>query len=518
MKPIFLKMQAFGPFASAQSITFSDLGDSPLFLINGPTGSGKTTVLDAICYALYGSTTGNERDAKDMRCQQSEADLLTEITFEFRLAGNSYRIIRSPDQERPKKTGSGFTTHKTRADLYKLGPDGEAQSGELLVEKKVSEATEYIREITGLNAEQFRQVMVLPQGQFRKLLLADSKDKQKIFQSLFQTSVYSRIEDQLKEDSKEVRDAVGQAQSVIRNILETGGVDSEEDLALKMELTSLELGSLSSAKEKAQITWLAADRVLRDATGLKADFENFDKVKQREAELQDHSTQIQLDRTQAQQAHTAQKLMPVFIRVAEAELALDKTNEEIAAAESVLVAVQETRTVAEAGFASEKNRQAERSAAVAKVHQLNSYAGKAEQLIEAKAEQDAALAHEAGQKVSRGECVQVLETHMRGEGELQHKVESLQKAISSAEGIDQKVHKLAAAVKSRKQLSTLESTLGDAEQGLGRARQQLAAAESAKVSAEKTVKRLRQTWHQEQAALLAEDLKEGSPCPVCGSA
>ena len=96
MKPIFLKMQAFGPFAAAQSITFSDLGDSPLFLINGPTGSGKTTVLDAICYALYGSTTGNERDAKDMRCQQSDADLLTEITFEFRLAGSSYRVIRSP--------------------------------------------------------------------------------------------------------------------------------------------------------------------------------------------------------------------------------------------------------------------------------------------------------------------------------------------------------------------------------------------------------------------------------------
>ncbi len=100
MKPISLTMQAFGPFAGTENITFSDLGESPLFLINGPTGSGKTTVLDAICYALYGSTTGNERDAREMRCQQSEADLLTEVTLEFSLGGSSYRIIRSPDQDR----------------------------------------------------------------------------------------------------------------------------------------------------------------------------------------------------------------------------------------------------------------------------------------------------------------------------------------------------------------------------------------------------------------------------------
>ena len=468
MKPIFLKMQAFGPFAAAQSITFSDLGDSPLFLINGPTGSGKTTVLDAICYALYGSTTGNERDAKDMRCQQSDADLLTEITFEFRLAGSSYRVIRSPDQERPKKKGSGFTPHKTRADLYKLGPDGEIESGELLVEKKVSDATEYIRGITGLNAEQFRQVMVLPQGQFRKLLLADSKDKQKIFQSLFQTSVYSRIEERLKDDSKEVRDAVGQAQSVIRNILETGGADSEQDLASKIELASLELASLNTGKEKAQAQWLAAERALQQAIKLKQDFEIFDKVKQREAQLKGQAAQVHLDRTQAQQAHAAQKLMPVFGRVAEAEQALGKTNEEIAAAESVRAAAEEARTVAEAGLASEKNRQAERTAATAKVHELNSYAGKAEQLVEAKAAQDTALANETQQKASRDECVQALDTHMRGEAEIQHRIESLQKAIANAEGIDLKVHKLATAVKSRKLLLALESNLGAAEQGLAR--------------------------------------------------
>ncbi len=518
MKPVFLQMQAFGPFAGKECITFSDLGESPLFLINGPTGSGKTTVLDAICYALYGSTTGNERDAREMRCQQSDPELLTEVVFEFSLGGSDYRITRSPDQFRPKMRGEGVTPHKSCADLYKLGPEGTTETGELLVEKKVSEANDYIRSITGLNAEQFRQVMVLPQGQFRKLLMADSKDKQKIFQSLFQTSIYSRIEERLKDDSKEIRDAVGNLQSVIRNILETGGADSEQDLEEKIETTATETGVLKVGSDKAQLIWSTAEKALHDAKKLENDFEEFEKVKVRESELKEQAAQVNLDKKQAKQAHAAEKLLPTLDRVIEAEEALSSTKEEIAEASSLLAGVEELFMKAQAKYHAEKNREVERTAADAKVHELKSYSGKAGELISTKEALVSAQANEAAAETEKTRSGQALAEHSKEEKNVKGRIEALQKSISNAEGIDLKVHKLKETLNARNKLSGLQTTLVDAEKDFDRSQKLLSGAETELEGADKTLKKLRQTWHQGQAASLAEELEDGLPCPVCGSA
>lgn len=115
MKPIKLTMQAFGPFAKTEVIDFEKLGRNPLFLINGPTGSGKTSILDAICFALYGETTGNERQGIQMRCDLSAQDLPTEVVLEFSLHGKQYRVVRSPEQEAPKARGEGMTIKKHTA-------------------------------------------------------------------------------------------------------------------------------------------------------------------------------------------------------------------------------------------------------------------------------------------------------------------------------------------------------------------------------------------------------------------
>ncbi len=103
MRPLTLAMSAFGPFASTQEVDFSALGTNPLFLINGPTGAGKTTILDAICFALYGKTTGDEREGSQMRCDVADDNLLTEVTFSFCLGEAQYRIRRVPEQDRAKK-------------------------------------------------------------------------------------------------------------------------------------------------------------------------------------------------------------------------------------------------------------------------------------------------------------------------------------------------------------------------------------------------------------------------------
>ncbi|MCH8500440.1 MAG: SMC family ATPase [Aliidiomarina sp.] len=198
MKSLFLQMTAFGPFAATQSIHFTDLGDNPLFLINGPTGAGKTSILDAIAFALYGKTTG-DRSADAMRCHHAANDVETEVIFIFALADKIYRVDRKPTQTTKAKRGDGLTTRQASANLYQV----TAESGHsplswpttLLSSSSVTQANAKVEQLIGLNDSQFRQVVVLPQGQFRELLVANSQSRETILASLFQTETFKRIEE-----------------------------------------------------------------------------------------------------------------------------------------------------------------------------------------------------------------------------------------------------------------------------------------------------------------------------------
>jgi len=229
MRPIKLSMTAFGPFIATETVDFEVFGERPLFLINGATGAGKTTILDAICFALYGQTTGKEREAVQMRCDYADDNTTTSVEFTFELAGIQYRILRIPEQTRAKKSGDGVTTQKPRAELWQLGSDG---SETVLVPEKVTEATQKIEELTGLQVDQFRQVMVLPQGQFRRLLMADSKDREQIFSQLFETGIYKKIEDKLKQLASKVEASVKTLKSEQQGILQTVSFDDAEALEL----------------------------------------------------------------------------------------------------------------------------------------------------------------------------------------------------------------------------------------------------------------------------------------------
>ena len=122
MRPLKLCLTAFGPFRETETVNFEHLGESPLFLINGPTGAGKTSILDGICFALYGKTTGSERDASQMRCHFSPANILTEILFIFEFNNKRFRIRRLPQQDKPKARGEGFITKAAEAELVELAP------------------------------------------------------------------------------------------------------------------------------------------------------------------------------------------------------------------------------------------------------------------------------------------------------------------------------------------------------------------------------------------------------------
>lgn len=193
MTPLNLKMKAFGPYIDSEIHFKNNLRDEKIFLIHGATGAGKTTILDAISYALYGETSGKTRKGEDMRSKGVADNISTEIEFEFELGGKIFKIYRSPAHEIAKKRGDGLKVIPANAELK---CDGN------LIASKERAVTKKIIELLGFNAEQFRQVVLLPQGEFKKFLFADSDKRQEVLNLLFDSVPYKKIEDLLGERAK----------------------------------------------------------------------------------------------------------------------------------------------------------------------------------------------------------------------------------------------------------------------------------------------------------------------------
>lgn len=217
MRPLKLTMQAFGPYAGTEHIDFTQLGTRTMFVISGKTGSGKTTIFDGISYAIYGKASGEDRNGSDLRSQFANVENLTEVSLEFTQRGKTYYIHRTPQQEKKKDRGDGFTTINAKAELY-IYEKGTKQ----LIASNVREVDEKIKEIMLIDSNQFRQILMIPQGEFRKLLTSDSKEKESILQRLFHTEVYKKVEDKLKEEAlilkKSVEKEVDNRNHAIRNI------------------------------------------------------------------------------------------------------------------------------------------------------------------------------------------------------------------------------------------------------------------------------------------------------------
>lgn len=235
MRPHFLKIQAFGPFADKVELDFSKLKEGCLFLIHGPTGAGKTSILDAICYALYGESSGNLRKGRFLRSDFASPDLPTEVQFDFQIGEKLYRVVRSPEQELSKKRGEGLKKVGAKAVLWdRTAAKDENDEGEVL-EHKTRELNEKIEMLLGFKAHQFRQVILIPQGQFYRFLLADVGEKRELLESLFETERYQIIERALKEKAKELikevetlKEEQGYLEKDIEQIIEAEKVEKKD--------------------------------------------------------------------------------------------------------------------------------------------------------------------------------------------------------------------------------------------------------------------------------------------------
>ncbi|MEV0189532.1 SMC family ATPase [Kitasatospora purpeofusca] len=216
-----LTVTAFGPFAGAETVDFDGLAAGGLFLLRGATGAGKSSVLDAVCYALYGEVPGTRR-ANRLRSDHARPDRLTEVRLELTLGGRRLEIVRIPEQPRPKKVGTGMTVERAQTLLREWSPDGAGTGaggpGWRAVSKSHQEAGEEIHRLIGMSRDQFCQVVLLPQGDFARFLRADSEERGKLLRRLFDTERFQSVEAWLAEQRRAHEAAVQSGRRRLRDL------------------------------------------------------------------------------------------------------------------------------------------------------------------------------------------------------------------------------------------------------------------------------------------------------------
>ena len=233
MRPVKLEISAFGPYAGRTTVDFDKLGENGLYLITGDTGAGKTSIFDAITLALYGSASGANRDASMLRSKYADAETPTEVKLTFVYRGKTYTVRRNPEYLRPARRGEGMTKQGAEAEL--TYPDGR-------IVTKTKDVTDAVTEILGVDRGQFAQIAMIAQGDFLKLLLAETKDRQAIFREIFQTGIYQSLQDKVKKDASELKNSCDEARRSIDQYLK--GTDCDADSLLFPEWEKLRDGKL----------------------------------------------------------------------------------------------------------------------------------------------------------------------------------------------------------------------------------------------------------------------------------
>lgn len=325
MKPLQLTMQAFGAYAGEQIIDFTLLGDKNFFLIHGPTGSGKTTILDAISFALYGSASGDLRESKNLRSDYAPDEQKTEVEFTFKSGEYIYHVLRSPEQELKKQRGEGTRKVPAAAALFKILTDGSKEP----LAAKSDEVTKKITELIGFKAEQFRQIVLLPQGEFRRFLIAESKDRKAILETIFKTELYRRIEALLAERSTAIDNdykALKQQQQFILNSTECENNDQLlADIQIFLQRQKEETAALQTAS--AQLA--AAKLQLQQAQELHNAFAEATAARTAFLTLTEQRSAVETAKTEAAQADKAALLEEIY----NSTLRAHKHNQECLSAE-----------------------------------------------------------------------------------------------------------------------------------------------------------------------------------------
>ena len=537
MKPIKLIISAFGPYADKVEIGFEQFEERGLFLIAGDTGAGKTTIFDAICYALYGKTSGQYRDENKMRSDYAKADTESFVEFYFTHQERSYHVRRTPSYERPKKRGEGFITQKEEAVF--------CEEGQMPVEG-LSQVDKQIKDLLGIDRNQFKQIAMISQGEFWELLNAKTEKRTEILRTIFLTDGYQKIGFKLKDrmnDATARRTAA--AQSIVQYFNEVTAEENSEEAQALQELQEKAVQSKSAWNVEAFLECI--DRI--EAT---------DKVRHGEAQAEREKADGLLNQYKAKQA-TAESQNAALARLAKLRAeeqalagqreAMQRKRDELARQRiatrqvnpayeahagkqkecaDVAAQIAEKEAQLTAAKASAKEAQDRCTAAEAERENAEAYRRQAEKIegerdkytrrdalrleVQTLTEQQHSLAQQE-QKIADQEQAlkERTESLKKTTGELQTRPEELitvQTELKQLLELEGKILELSGRKIPdwRKRKESLQSK----QQELVKAMEAFDQASARRAKAERILECSR-------AGLLALHLKEGEPCPVCGS-
>ena len=475
MRPLKLTISGFGPYAGTQELDFSRLGTGGLYLITGDTGAGKTTIFDAITYALFGEASGDSRDASMLRSKYAAPDTPTYVELTFDYGGKSYQVKRSPEYTRAKTRGTGNTKQAATAEL--IYPDGN-------VVTKLKEVNTAIRDIIGLTRAQFSQIAMISQGDFRKLLQAGTEERQKIFRDIFRTKFYDLLQSKLKENVL----AVGREKDEISRSIGQymRSVTCKEDSVYSPDVEKARAGQLPMAEFQKVL-----EAILEEDTGAE---------KQLDSDLDAVEKELDAVKEQLTKAEAYQKAKTELFGKQEQERALSTQLQEAKGAKD---AAKDT----EPQQRELTNRLAQWELLLPKYDDLNT--------LEAKlttAKKDLADA------MRKRETAQALQAQLNVE------IQSLKEEhsqLSSAEAQKERFsNQLSNASERKEKFTKLLSEIKD----FSADQEKLNELQQAFQAALATSSRLLQIYNdkntaflREQAGMMASNLEEGTPCPVCGS-
>ncbi|MFC5402199.1 AAA family ATPase [Cohnella soli] len=527
MKPIRLQMTAFGPYRDTETIDFSLLEDRQLFVISGNTGAGKTTIFDAICFALYGSASGEDRaEARMLRSHFVDDDVHTAVDYTFSVGKRSFRVFR---QLGHRKKGNKSET-PGKAELY------ETTSGEdvpFVDRFMISDVNAKLESVLGLTREQFSQIVMLPQGEFRKLLTSDTENKEDILRRIFRTGLYEKLEERFQQRNRELMEALKQAKatqdaytaqaretlpnredSKLRAVLEQEYVamaQVEEGLAEEISFYGEREAAAAHARDEIAGRLNIQEAALREALALAGRFTQLGEKRGQRLESEAREPEVRALEQAVQLAGQAARIEPYEEQASQAErdhaaktARLAAKREEAAAAERAFVAEQ-------AAYAVEEAREPERQQAAQRLRELADLEPTVRTLEERRSEAERLAAEErqigANLEASERELAKLREDK-RGDSEKLKALEADERLRPETERKFERVKIKYRLVKELLELDGRAEAFAKAE------------AESAKAAAalKAAHDELESRWLEGQAGLLAAHLHDGAPCPVCGSA
>ncbi len=476
MRPLKLRMSAFCPYADVTELELDTLGESGIYLITGDTGAGKTTIFDAITFALYGEASGNNREASMLRSKYADINTPTEVVLTFLNKGKTYTVYRSPEYERPAKRGGGMTLQRADAQLY-----FDDDRSPIIGTKNVDEA---IRNIIGVDRRQFSQIAMIAQGDFLKLLLAETKDRQNIFREIFKTGYYQVLQDRLKSESAELSREYDNAKLSLSQYV--SGILCDENSLLSLELDKAKAGNMLTADILALL-----DRLISDDKAINENLQSevFEIEKNLEA----------VNKTIARAEE--------FIK-SEKELSVAKKTRE----ENLLLLKEISERLKALKEASPETKKAQEEISNIKL-QLPEYDAYEEARAELKNLSEKLLKDKNAVELK----TQTTKTLQKTSDELKCEFSAVADAGTKKEKLLREAEQYTNKIKELDQLILSFNRLKELKKLLENARQKYLTSREMATSLNDKYNKMNNAFLNSQAGILAENLTEGHPCPVCGS-